>query len=73
MPVQWISTTAPVKPFVPDSEDLFGKLRDTAKIRRAFVVLVMAPKLAVDSVLLLVNWIMPMFPAPDDHSLQTAP
>ena len=50
---------------MPDPADLIRKLRDTAEIRRASVVLVMAPKLSIESVLLLVNRIMPMLPEVD--------
>ena len=48
IPVQGIATRSPVEPLVPDPPDLVRKLHDTAELRRASVVLVMAPELAVD-------------------------
>ena len=71
-PVQKIPTTPPVKPLVPDLPDLLVKLKQTAKIRRASVILVMAPEFPVERFLLRVHRVMPMLAAPRGHGFQTA-
>jgi len=71
-PVQRISTTPPVEPFLPDFADTLIELQQTAEIRRTAVILVMAPKFPVQRFLLLINRIMPMFATPFRHRFQAA-
>jgi hypothetical protein len=71
-PVQRISTTPPVEPFMPDFADTLVELQQTAEIRRTAVVLVVAPKFPVERFLLLIDRIMPMFTTPLRHRFHTA-
>jgi len=72
-PVQGISTTPPVEPLLPDAPDLSLELHKAAEVRRASVVLVVAPELPVERFLLRVHRIMPMLATPRRHGFQTAP
>ena len=72
-PIQGIATGPPIKPFLPDPFDALIELPNTAGIRRASVILIVASKLPVERVLLLLNRIMPMLPAPHRHCLKAAP
>ena len=72
-PVEGVATGPSIEPFLPDLTDPLREFPETAGICRASVVLIVASKLPVESLLLLLNRIMPMRPAPLRHSLETAP
>jgi len=71
-PGQSGSTAPPVEPFLPDAPDLSVELHDAAEVRRASVVLVVAPEFPIDRFLLRLNRIVPMLTTPRRHRFQTA-
>ena len=72
IPVQSLATSPPIKPFLPGPTDRAKELPKTPVVRRSPIVLVVAPELPVEGLLLLLNRIMPMLLTPSRHLLETA-
>ena len=72
IPVQSLATSPPIKPFLPDSTDRAKELPKTPVVRRSPIVLVVAPEVPVEGLLLLLNGIMPMLLTPSRHFHETA-
>src|SRR6266511_2194718 len=69
LPREGFAARAPVKPLVPQTPDTHIELPQTAVVRRAAVVLVVAPKLRVEHVLLCAHGLVPMRAAPYGNGL----
>jgi hypothetical protein len=72
-PVEGLPARAPVQPRVPELPDRSLKLPQTAVVRWAAVVLVVAPELRVERRGLILNRVVPMLLAPLRHRLHTTP
>src|SRR5436309_8432689 len=72
IPVQSLATSPPIKPFLPGPTDRAKELPKTPVVRRSPIVLVVAPELPVEGLLLLLNGIMSMLLTPSRHLLETA-
>ena len=73
IPVQGMATCPTIEPIFPDATDRPIELQKTPEIRRAPVVLVVTLQFPIESLLLLLNRIMPMLLAPGRYIQKTAP
>ena len=73
IPVQGIASCPTIEPEFPDATDIPIELHKTPDIRRAPVILVVTLQFPIQSLLLLINRIMPMLLAPGRYVQNTAP
>jgi len=69
-PREALAARAPVEPLVPETKDPPIELPQTSVVRRASVVLVVAPQFRIEGLLLLRHGVMPMLTAPFGHGLE---
>ena len=68
LPGQSRATGPAIEPFLPDTTDRPIKLPEIPVVRGSSIVLVMALQFPIESLLLLLNRIVPMLLAPGRHS-----